>query len=245
MTHCLKLLTCLTPLCAVAALAQTENAQSNSTAAPTAFVYVARPTHIDGFAVSSSGKLTPVPGSPFANIAVSHLSATTKFLFGSGDNGQDIYTFAIASNGSIKQVAATNPHNYDPSPCTALGPIQLDHTGATLYNYDSNCENGSGYTQSFKIESNGDLQFLANAEGAQGGLSQVEVLGNNKFAYQEGTTERPLHFRHEAGEQWGSGSGVHQRGAAVHRHGPQLLYAPTHTCRGPNRSCGFRRLRIH
>ena len=187
MTHCLKLLTCLTPLCAVAALAQTENAQSNSTAAPTAFVYVARPTHIDGFAVSSSGKLTPVPGSPFANIAVSHLSATTKFLFGSGDNGQDIYTFAIASNGSIKQVAATNPHKYDPSTCTALGPIQLDHTGATLYNYDSNCENGSGYTQSFKIESNGDLQFLANAVGLQGGLSQVEVLGNNKFAYQEGS----------------------------------------------------------
>ncbi len=119
MTRCLKLLVCLAPLCTVVALAQTKNAKTESTAAPSAYVYVARPTHIDGFAVSSSGKLTPVPGSPFANIAVSHLSATSKFLFGSGDNGQDIYTFAIASNGSIKQVAVTNPHKYDPSTCTA------------------------------------------------------------------------------------------------------------------------------
>ena len=196
MTRCLNFLLCLAPLCAVATFAQTENAKTEPTPAPIAYVYVARPTHIDGFAVSSSGKLTPVPGSPFANIAVSHLSATTKFLFGAGDNGQDIYTFAIASNGSIKQVAVTNPHNHDPSPCTSVGPIQLDRTGTSLYNYDSNCENGSAYTQSFKIESNGDLQFLANAEGVQqGGLSQIAVLGNNQYAYQvAGDLDTPYTF---------------------------------------------------
>jgi hypothetical protein len=180
-TRRLKLLVCLASVCTVIALAETKNALA---ATPVAYVYVARPTHIDGFAVSSTGKLTPVPGSPFANIAVSHLSATKKFLFGAGDNGQDIYTFAIAANGSIQQVAVINPHKYDPIPCTNVGPIQLDRTGTTLYNYDSNCENGVAYIQSFKIESNGDLQFLAYV-GLQDGVSPLAVLGNNQYAYQE------------------------------------------------------------
>ena len=56
------------------ALAQTSTSQaSEKTAAgssPVAYVYVTRPTHLDGFAASSNGKLTPVPGSPFAGIAL-------------------------------------------------------------------------------------------------------------------------------------------------------------------------------
>jgi hypothetical protein len=172
------------------AVAQTsiDETSEKAAAAPVALVYVARPTHIDGFAASSSGKLTAVPGSPFANIAVSHLSATKKYLFGSGDDGTNIYTFQIASNGSLKQVAVTDPHKYDPETCSGVGPIQIDKAGATLYNYDSNCDSGNAYIQSFRIESNGELQFLANAEEETGlgTLSQLNVLGNDHYAYQIG-----------------------------------------------------------
>src|ERR1700678_1267402 len=108
------------------ALAQTSTDQTSESAAstPVAYVYVSRPTHVDGFAASSSGKLTPVPGSPFANIGLSHMSVIKKFLFGAGNNGGpdcggpdpvcsfSIYTYSIGSNGSLKQVSAINPYKY-------------------------------------------------------------------------------------------------------------------------------------
>jgi hypothetical protein len=182
--------TCLIAMLgAVSAIAQTPTDETSEKAAasasPVAYVYVARPTHIDGFAVSSSGKLTAVPGSPFSNIALGHLSVTKKYLFGSGDDGTNIYTFSIAANGSLKQVAVTDPHKYDPVSCTGVGPIQLDHTGATLYNYAQNCDGGYAYYQAFKIESNGELQYVGNVQdGIPDHLTPLSFLGNNQFAYQ-------------------------------------------------------------
>src|SRR5580658_6661053 len=89
------------------ALAQTStNETEAASSSPVAYVYVSRPTHVDGFAVSSSGKLTPVPGSPFSGISVDHMSVTKKFLFGVGDDFQTIYSFSIASDGALKQVAS-------------------------------------------------------------------------------------------------------------------------------------------
>src|SRR5271156_6202731 len=91
------------------ALAQTSSTETDETAAasssPVAYVYVSRPTHIDGFAVSSNGKLTPVPGSPFPGISARAMSVPKKFLFGVGDDFQTLYSFSIASDGALKQVA--------------------------------------------------------------------------------------------------------------------------------------------
>src|ERR1700735_5580121 len=103
MARCLKLLVCLTATLSGAALAQTtdqpETTKANS---PVAYVYVSGQTSIQAFAASSTGKLTPVPGSPFPG-GLAHMSVNKKYLFGPGDNGQDIYTFAIASNGALEQ----------------------------------------------------------------------------------------------------------------------------------------------
>src|ERR1700722_3738771 len=126
------------------ALAQTSTNETSETAAatassPVAYVYVSRPTHIDGFAVSSTGKLTPVPGSPFPGISVRHLSVTKKFLFGVGDDFQTIYSFSIASNGSLKQVSSIDAIKdaHGNTGC-CFGPLVLDYTGSTVYNLTTN-----------------------------------------------------------------------------------------------------------
>src|SRR5277367_4648657 len=59
-----------------------------------AFVYVSTPTRIEAFGASSSGELTPVPGSPFPNISVTHLAANYNFLFGTDANGKYVYSFS-------------------------------------------------------------------------------------------------------------------------------------------------------
>src|ERR1700691_4226601 len=139
-----------------AAMAHTSTDQSTAaTSSPVAYVYVSRPTHVDGFAVSSSGKLTPVPGSPFSGISVRALSVTKKFLFGLGDDFKTIYTYSIASDGALKQVASIDAVKdaYANTGC-CFGPLVLDYTGSTIYNLTTNVNEGS-FEETFKIESNG------------------------------------------------------------------------------------------
>ena len=197
MKRCLPLSFCLIAIISTGtAPAQTSTDQTSETSAatssPVAFVYVARPTHVDGFAVSSSGKLTAVPGSPFSDIAVEHLSVTKKFLFGVGDDFKTLYTFSIASDGAIKQVASIDgvKDAHGNTGC-CFGPLVLDYTGSTVYNLTDNVNVGS-FEETFRIESNGDLQFIGNTE-TDGTFNIKEVfptplafLSNNKFAYQTG-----------------------------------------------------------
>jgi hypothetical protein len=182
MTRYLKLFVCLTAAFAAAASAQTTDPSERAEAArPVAFVYVARALHIDAFAAASDGKLTRVPGSPFLNPtslgAITSMSVNKKYLFGGG-----VYTFSIGSNGALRKVSEINAANY-PDDCGASGlqPLQIDYTGSTLYN--QSC-------QSFKIENNGELQFLGAADnGIPNGpidTSQLIFLGTNKYAYQMG-----------------------------------------------------------
>jgi hypothetical protein len=166
--------------------AQTATTSTTTSTSPVAYVYVSRPTHLDGFAASSSGRLTPVPGSPFSNIAVSHLSVTNKFLFGAGDDNESIFSYAIASNGSVRKVGQINTHNYNPSgaPCDTVGPTQVDFARQTLYNDDGECEDNQ-YIQSYKIEPSGQLTFLANTgtDSNQLSMSSQTVLGNDQYVY--------------------------------------------------------------
>ena len=178
-------------LSAAAAYAQTETPESFSSTV--ARVYVSRPTHVDAFDVSSSGKLTAVPGSPFSNIALSHMSVNKKFLFGASDDGTHIITYSISSKGALKQVASIDADKYcgDDSCYTACGPVgptQLDHTGVTLYNYQGECDD-TPWTQSFQIDDDGALQFM-NRVATQEDLSESETvfLGNNAYAYSFGSS---------------------------------------------------------
>lgn len=191
-------------ICLGTAVAQTATDQTSAKTAaansPVAYVYVSRPTHVDGFAASSSGKLTAVPGSPFAGISVSHMSVTKKYLFGAGDDQQNIYTFSIAANGAIEEVAETNILNDAPD-AFGTGPIRLDGTGSTLYNY---IIADDSFVQSFKVQEDGGLLFLGDTETdstfdvQEVAPTMISFLGNNKFAYETGCDQDELNPATEA-----------------------------------------------
>jgi len=194
MTRYLKLFVCLAATLTATALAQTtDQPESTKTTSPVAYVYVSGPTKIEAFAASSTGTLTPVPGSPFPG-SLSHMSVNKTYLFGAGDNGKDIYTFLIESNGALKQVSETNAQKYNPYNCGSIGPTQIDYTGTTLYNQVNagDCEDVT-FIQAFKIEANGELQFIGNAMSGIptdiASLSPLHFLGTNKFAYQTGCAD--------------------------------------------------------
>jgi len=181
----------VTLLSTAAAYAQTEATQATSS--PVARVYVTRPTHVDVFNVSSSGKLTPAPGSPLSNIDLSHMSVNSKFLFGASDDGVHIITYSIASNGALKQVASIDAIQYSGETdgyedCSPVGPTLIDHTGVTVYNYQGQCDD-TPWTQSFKIDENGSLQFMNRVPTTED-LSESEtvILGNNEYAYSFGSS---------------------------------------------------------
>lgn len=175
---------------AFAQAAAAQVTESSTTASsPVAYVYVTRPTHLDAFAVSSGGKLTAVPGSPYASTSLYFLSLNKKFLFGASDDHKHIFTYSIASNGAVKKVASVDGTMYQADCC--FGPQTLDATGTTLYNMTDN--GGDQTIETFKIQSSGDLQFLGNTSAGGGGRNyeagMISLLGNNKFAYQTGCDE--------------------------------------------------------
>jgi hypothetical protein len=168
------------------AVAQAQPAQS-PTDAPVAFVYVSSNpsgnTHqINAYTAASNGELTAVPGSPFpAN--VSEMAVNGKYLFGT--DGVYIYSFSIAANGALTQVASINVQQIDDG-CGSASALFLDHTGTTLYDWDydgNDCANNA--YQSFSInQSTGQLTYLGGdsvgSEYFQGGMS---FIGDNQYAY--------------------------------------------------------------
>ncbi len=157
---------------------------------PSAFVYVSstvsgsNTSQINGFSADSTGQLTPLSGSPFSVNMVS-LAASGKYLFGT--DGTNLYSYAIASDGSISQASSINVKQYNnPLNCSG-GPayLFLDRTGATLYNLDylSDCANNS-YQASSLDSASGKLNYLS-ATSATSPVFQrtLTFTGNNEFGF--------------------------------------------------------------
>lgn len=172
---------------AFVALALIGRAQSS----PVARAYISASSSIRGYAVAADGRVNPLPGSPYLNHAVTHLSYAHGFLFGPGVDNKHVYTYEIASNGSIKQVASIDASGYNP--CERMTTSQVDKTGTWLYVSQYFCSTTDdfldGNVMSFKIRSDGSLQFLGNtAASAENGfaLSPLYFLAGNAIAYQVG-----------------------------------------------------------
>jgi len=141
----IKLVICLVAtLCTAVAFAQAASTQTdvslqNSTSSPIAYAYVSSGSNQEtqAFAVASDGKLSPVPGSPFRTGYALSLAANAKYLFFS--DSVYIYSYAIASDGAIQQVAAIDAHQYNPGNYGGPGFLFSDRTGATLYDTDFYC----------------------------------------------------------------------------------------------------------
>jgi len=155
---------------------------------PSAFVYVSstvsggNTTQINGFSADSNGQLTALSGSPFAVNMVS-LVASGNYLFGTDDIS--LYSYAIASDGSISQASSINVKQYNnPESCSG-GPAFLffDRTGATLYNLDylSDCANNS-YQSSSVDSANGKLNYLGMTSAVSPVLQRtLSFIGNNEY----------------------------------------------------------------
>jgi hypothetical protein len=166
-----------------AASAQADITFQESTSSPVAYAYVSstsnQKTH--AFAVASDGTLTPVSGSPFRTGYALSLAANAKYLFSS--DRVYIYSYAIASDGAIKQVASIDAQQYNPG--NIGGPVFLfpDRTGATLYDTDYYCCGSENAYQFFGVDNaNGVLSYLGVTTAREYFLP-LSFIGNNVYAY--------------------------------------------------------------
>lgn len=155
---------------------------------PAAFLYVSSgpssgTEQINAYAVAADGSLTLVPGAPFAESGAI-LAVDKKWLFSS--DTIDIYSFAIAPNGALKQVSSINAQQFNGY--NDGGPVSLflDRSGTTLYDEDIYGNNGANNTyQFFQVnQSTGALSYL----GATGSASPefetpLSFVGSNDFGY--------------------------------------------------------------
>jgi hypothetical protein len=161
---------------------------------PVAYVYVAEDyplgsvtSPITAYAASSTGQLTPIPGSPFTQTSGT-ISGTNGTYFITEDQNsatthQYLHVYDIASNGAIgNQVSSQDLHEW----CGMVWGAELDHTGQYVYVMDDqSC--GENY-QSFALSKSGQLTFLG-ALVENGDVSLPVFSGNDKFAYTQTNAE--------------------------------------------------------
>lgn len=158
--------------------------------AQTAYVYVQTSKGIDVFSASSTGQLTQVKGSLFADSG--QMGAINgSYLVSVGT--ADLHVYPIESTGAVgKQVSQIDTQSYGGSQCgTPLGGALFDHTGKYLYVelYPSTSNGTCSAVQSYKIGSNGSLTFLGDAvndSGYHGEPFQIgisTISGSDTFAY--------------------------------------------------------------
>ena len=171
------------------ASAQAPDAQAAVSAAPVAFVYVSNTpgsgaNKVNAYAAAANGKLTPVAGSPFANNLTS-MVVNGKYLLGSNKAGVFVAAFLIQPNGALHWTTSTNVVRFNTSGCGGISPLNLDHTGATLYvatTVGSLCD--STEHQSFTIDKpTGGLRFLGSTSETFLFDTPLSISANNLYAY--------------------------------------------------------------
>lgn len=149
-----------------------------------AYVYdtVAAGTYV--YDASSTGKLTPIKGSPFQTTG--QLIGTNGKFFLTQGSGY-VFVYAVESNGGIgKLESKTNTLIYSGSDCSSAPSGALDHSGSYIYMLFDGGSSGDGGTcaavQTYEMSSKGELTFKG-ATSAGVGTELPKVTGNNKFGY--------------------------------------------------------------
>jgi WD40 repeat protein len=177
---------CASTVLASAQAASSATDVSQQSGTPSAYVYVVsklsnNTSELDGYSADSNGALTRLAGSPFwtsNSLYGFALANTTHWLFVS--DGFYIYTFSIASNGTLKQVSSVNSQQHDPYGGTS-GALILDHTGATLYDYEQDGV-GDNFYEFFSKGSNGALTYFGSSD-VTAIFGYLAFTGNNEYAY--------------------------------------------------------------
>jgi len=206
MKHSVKLAACLmATLCTVLASAQLPSTQGGAalqpSTSPAAYVYVIsrlsnNSSELDGYSADSNGALTRLAGSPFwrsNSLYATGLANTTHWLFVS--DGVYIYSFSIASNGTLKHVSSINARQYTGGTCGEVGSLFLDHTGSTLYavNIYGDCANNT--IQFFsKNSASGALTYFGTSSPSAALWGPVAFIGNNVYGYNAGCIQMSAAF---------------------------------------------------
>src|ERR1035437_9610618 len=182
-------------LCTAAASAQVTTESTTATqissaavaTTPAAWVYVSSApagsstSQIEGFVAAPNGTLTAIPGSPFKE-NVANLAVNGKYLFGTASNGNSIDAYWMEGNGALTFTATTNTALT--GDCNSLGPLFLDHTGATLYDMEfrgAGCSNNA-YVSFAVNKPTGGVKNIGNTANNWLYLP-ASFIGNNIFAY--------------------------------------------------------------
>lgn len=155
--------------------------------APVAHVYVSSSPssgrwQINAYSASSRGKLTPVAGSPFSAKG-GEMALTSKWFFTT--NGIDIYTSSISSTGALKPMSSINAQKLNSCDCGGPATLFLDHTGATLYDWDYNADGGlNNAYQSFDVDQDtGKLSYTGATSVNAQFYGTLSFVANNEYAY--------------------------------------------------------------
>lgn len=158
---------CSTVLLAVPISSQ--SAQAATTSATVANVYVQGQHGIYVYSANSTGQLTLVKGSPFADTGQME-GINGGYLISVGTDL--LHSYHVESNGAVgSQAGQINTQSYGGAACgTTSGLSLLDHTGqffaVELANGSDN--NGCSALQTYKIGSTGQFTFLGDSESTYG-----------------------------------------------------------------------------
>ena len=192
----LHLFVCLNVFCLIPG--RSSVAAFASTPEPIAYIYVSSnysgsDNRVVGYAANANGELTEISGSPWAD-NLSYLATNGTYLFGStnipGDNGKNVFSYRIESNGALKYQRATNIQDTgSENACNQAQDLLLDHTGGYLYVFvqSADCNTEVAY-QSFAINrSTGQLDYLSVTLPNAFSLGQpLTMLADNDYAYAAG-----------------------------------------------------------
>ena len=154
-----------------------------------AYVYVSTTpkngnvSQIEAFAATKNGKLTPVPGSPFAADEGS-LAVNERYLFGANTKTPDIDAYSIEPNGALMFASSSNYAKYNPDDCGIAGLVFLDRTGRSVYamEFEGDCSNN--LYQSFAVkQQTGELANLGTDAVNSWLTLPASFLGNDRYAY--------------------------------------------------------------
>jgi hypothetical protein len=162
-------------LCAGPAFSQTTQVAA-VTSAPVAVVYVQGLYGVYVYDASTTGQLTAIAGSPFADTGQME-GVEGGYLISVGTDY--LHSYHLGSNGSVgSQASEINTQSYSGSECgTTEGPALLDHSGAYFaVQLAGSSSISCSALQTYKIGSNGQFTFLG---------AQLSTLGYHDQTYEQ------------------------------------------------------------
>jgi hypothetical protein len=170
-----------------------EISKPTAAPAPVAHVYVQTTKGVNVYDATAAGKLTLVKGSPFKTTGQMG-GINGKYLISVGS--EYLHAYAIESSGAIaKDVSKINPLEHGGAECSTVNDnnidsiVTFDHSGKYFYFQIEGSLAPCAATQSYEIESNGDLAFLGDIEyesflnGYAWPSSAFSISSNDRFAY--------------------------------------------------------------